>query len=171
MEYNIKIKINVEKALNKIENTLALSNKKLTIAEKRRLNIEFGKLSYVCNEQSAERIFEELAAVWTIDIIHRNGLDLRGKHMLLVSNALMNCFYYEYIENVMYEVTVLFSNELRINRRFNNYNSAVFYYKENRNFFCKDYFSLFSRLGAVVNNDYTLLMSTPQTRNTMLFEG
>lgn len=171
MEYNIKIKINVAKALNKIESVLALSNKKLTIAEKRRLNIEYGNLLYVCNEQSAGRIFEELAAVWAIDIIHRNGLDLCGKHMLLLSNTLMNCFYYEYIENVMYEVSILFSSEARVKIHFNNYNNALLYYKENRNFFCEKHFTVFLSLSAIADNNYTLLMSAPQTRNTMLFYG
>ena len=100
MEYNIKIKIDAEKALNKIDSVLARStrsNNVLTTAEKKRLNIEFDKLSYVCNEQSAERIFEELAANWAINIVSRYDFDLCDKYMLILSNGLMNSFYYEYV--------------------------------------------------------------------------
>lgn len=167
---NIEIKFDVEKAMNEIERVLTLSKQKLTETEKQ-LHKKMTDVIYICNEESAERIFGELAAIWTINIIQQNDLDLCDKYMLILSNGLMNSLYYSYINNVIYDVTLLYNDNTGENARFSDYQEAVEYYKNARDVFDSKLFSIFSSLWAIVNDNKILLMVSPTTRSTMLYEG
>ena len=118
---NIEIRFDVEKAMNEIERVLTLSKQKLTETVKKQLHEKLTDVIYICNEESAERIFGELAAIWTIDIIQQNDLDLCDKHMLILSNGLMSSLYYSYINDVTYDVTydvtLLYNDNTRENAR------------------------------------------------------
>ena len=168
---NIEIKFNVEKAMNEIERVLTLSKQKLNETEKKQLHEKMTDVIYICNEESAERIFGELAAVCTIDIIQQNNLDLCDKYMLILSNGLMNSLYYSYISNVMYIVSAVYIDGATENARFSDYQEAIEYYDDIRNVFDSKLFSMFSSLWAVVNDNKILLMDNPMTRGAMLYEG
>lgn len=168
---NIKIKFDVEKAMNEIERVLTLSKQKLTETEKKQLHKKLTNVIYICNEKSAERIFGELAAVWTIDIIQQNALDLCDKYMLILSNGLMNSLYYSYVSDVTYKMSVLYIDGTKEKARFSDYQEAIEYYNNTRNVSDSGLISIFSSLKAVVNDDEIFLMEFPMTRSTMLYEG
>ena len=168
---NIKIKFDVEKAMNEVERVLTLSKQKLAEIGKKQLRENLTDMVYICSEESSERIFGELAAVWTIDIIQQNDLDLCDKYMLILSNGLMNSLYYSYIGDVIYIVLALYIDGATENARFSDYQEAIEYYNNIRNVFNSKLFSIFSSLWAVVNDNEILLMNSPMTSSTMLYEG